>query len=51
MHEVVKEAVERARKGEGPTFIEARTFRHRGHFEGTQWIMFQRCAGRLEKEP
>lgn len=34
MHEIMKEAVERARKGEGPTFIEARTFRHRGHFEG-----------------
>ena len=34
MHEVVKEAVERAKRGEGPTFIEAQTFRHRGHFEG-----------------
>lgn len=34
MHEVVKEAVERAKRGEGPTFIEATTFRHRGHYEG-----------------
>lgn len=34
MHEIVKEAVERAKRGEGPTFIEAQTFRHRGHFEG-----------------
>lgn len=34
MHEVVKEAVDRAKRGEGPTFIEAQTFRHRGHFEG-----------------
>lgn len=34
MHEAVKEAVERGRNGEGPTFIEAQTFRHRGHFEG-----------------
>lgn len=34
MREATKEAVERARKGEGPTFIEAKTFRHRGHFEG-----------------
>ena len=34
MHEAVNEAVERARRGEGPTFIEAQTFRHRGHFEG-----------------
>ncbi|WP_088006038.1 thiamine pyrophosphate-dependent dehydrogenase E1 component subunit alpha [Indiicoccus explosivorum] len=34
MHEATKEAVERAKRGEGPTFIEAQTFRHRGHFEG-----------------
>jgi acetoin:2,6-dichlorophenolindophenol oxidoreductase subunit alpha len=34
MHEAMKEAVERARRGEGPTFIEAQTYRHRGHFEG-----------------
>lgn len=34
MHEATKEAVERAKNGEGPTFIEAKTFRHRGHFEG-----------------
>lgn len=33
-------AAERAREGEGPTFIVAKTFRHRGHFEGevvTYW--------------
>lgn len=29
--EVAFEAVERARRGEGPTFIEARTYRFRGH--------------------
>jgi len=34
VYEVVAEAVARARKGEGPTFIEARTCRQRGHFEG-----------------
>jgi len=34
MHEATKEAVERAKQGKGPTFIEAQTFRHRGHFEG-----------------
>ncbi|MEU9844894.1 thiamine pyrophosphate-dependent dehydrogenase E1 component subunit alpha [Actinomadura sp. NPDC048032] len=28
------EAVARARAGEGPTLIEAKTYRHRGHFEG-----------------
>ncbi len=29
-----EQAVERARKGEGPTFIENKTYRIRGHFEG-----------------
>jgi len=28
------EAVERARKGEGPTLLENKTYRRRGHFEG-----------------
>ena len=31
---VAGEAVERARAGEGPTLIEAKTYRHRGHYEG-----------------
>jgi TPP-dependent pyruvate/acetoin dehydrogenase alpha subunit len=31
---VSKEAVERARAGEGPTLVEAKTYRHRGHYEG-----------------
>jgi pyruvate dehydrogenase E1 component alpha subunit len=30
----VRAAVERARGGRGPTLIEAKTYRHRGHFEG-----------------
>ena len=34
VYEVTAEAVARARKGEGVTFIEGRTCRHRGHFEG-----------------
>jgi pyruvate dehydrogenase E1 component alpha subunit len=34
VYEAVKEAAERARKGEGPTLIEAKTYRHRGHYEG-----------------
>lgn len=29
--EVAFEAIERARRGDGPTFIEARTYRYRGH--------------------
>jgi len=34
VYEAVAEAVARARRGEGTTFIEARTCRLRGHFEG-----------------
>ena len=32
--EAVKGAAERARKGDGPSLIEAKTYRHRGHYEG-----------------
>ena len=31
VHEAVAEAAERAAPGEGPTFIEALTYRHKGH--------------------
>jgi pyruvate dehydrogenase E1 component alpha subunit len=31
VHDVVAEALERARAGEGPTLIEAKTYRYRGH--------------------
>jgi pyruvate dehydrogenase E1 component alpha subunit len=34
MLRVAREAVERARGGGGPTLIEAKTYRHRGHYEG-----------------
>ncbi len=34
VREVTREAVERARRGDGPTLIETKTYRHRGHFEG-----------------
>jgi len=34
VYEAAKTAVERARKGEGPTFIEAKTYRIEGHFVG-----------------
>ena len=34
VYEAVREAVARAKRGEGPTFIEGRTCRRRGHFEG-----------------
>ncbi len=31
VHEAAKEAVSRARRGEGPTLIECKTYRHKGH--------------------
>ena len=31
VYETAREAVERARKGEGPTLIECKTYRHKGH--------------------
>lgn len=34
VYDVAKEAVERARRGEGPTFIEAKTYRIEGHYVG-----------------
>jgi pyruvate dehydrogenase E1 component alpha subunit len=34
VHEAAGEAVTKARRGEGPTLIEAKTYRYYGHFEG-----------------
>ena len=34
VYEAAAEAVNRAREGRGPTLIECKTYRHRGHFEG-----------------
>jgi len=34
VYEAAGEAIKRARAGEGPTLIECKTYRHRGHFEG-----------------
>jgi acetoin:2,6-dichlorophenolindophenol oxidoreductase subunit alpha len=36
VYEAVREAVERARRGDGPTLIECKTYRWRAHFEGEQ---------------
>lgn len=36
VYETVREARSRAASGDGPTFVEAKTYRYRGHFEGDQ---------------
>lgn len=36
VHETVSAARERALAGEGPSIVEAKTYRYRGHFEGDQ---------------
>jgi len=36
VHEAAGEAVARARRGDGPSLIEAKTWRYFGHFEGDQ---------------
>lgn len=38
VYEATKSAVERARAGEGPTFIEGKTYRFRGHYEGDPMV-------------
>jgi TPP-dependent pyruvate/acetoin dehydrogenase alpha subunit len=38
VREAVAAAAVRARAGEGPTLLEAKTYRHRGHFEGDPQI-------------
>jgi pyruvate dehydrogenase E1 component alpha subunit len=38
VHEATQTAVERARAGEGPTFIEGKTYRYRGHYEGDPMV-------------
>jgi pyruvate dehydrogenase E1 component alpha subunit len=46
VHEVVTEAANRARSGAGPAFIEAKTYRYRGHYEGDPQIY--RPEGEME---
>ncbi|WP_438317670.1 thiamine pyrophosphate-dependent dehydrogenase E1 component subunit alpha [Candidatus Caldatribacterium sp. SIUC1] len=38
VYEATKEAVDRARKGEGPTLIEARTYRFKGHSKSDKGV-------------
>lgn len=53
VHEAIREAVKRARNGEGPSLIECKTYRHRGHFEGdpTNYRPDEEVARWKEKEP
>jgi len=41
VYEAAREAIERARRGQGPTLIECKTYRHRGHFEGDPCVYRQ----------
>ena len=41
MHEVAGEAVRRARAGEGPTLVEARTYRYLGHFGADDPLLYR----------
>ena len=45
VYEAVSEAVRRARQGQGPSLIECKTYRWRGHFEGDACTY--RCAEEL----
>jgi TPP-dependent pyruvate/acetoin dehydrogenase alpha subunit len=47
VYQAVRAAAERARAGEGPTFIEAKTYRYRGHYEGDPQIY--RPPGEMEE--
>ncbi|BCS87167.1 thiamine pyrophosphate-dependent dehydrogenase E1 component subunit alpha [Pseudodesulfovibrio sediminis] len=47
VHEAVTEAVKRARNGEGPSLVECKTYRWRGHFEGDACTY--RCDEELEE--
>ncbi len=38
VYEATKEAADRARAGQGPTFVEGKTYRHRGHYEGDPMV-------------
>ena len=51
--EAAEEAVKRARSGLGPTLLECKTYRHRGHFEGDpgSYKPAEEQAEWLEKDP
>jgi 2-oxoisovalerate dehydrogenase E1 component len=49
MWEVSRQAVERARRGEGPTLIEARTYRTVGHHEGDPVVGVYRTQEEIDE--
>ena len=49
VHETVQSAVDRARAGEGPTLIEARTYRYRDHAEYGKLDLAHRPVEELER--
>ena len=53
VHNATAEAVERARSGGGPTLLEFRTWRHRGHWEGDpdEWREKEEHEMWLKREP
>ncbi|MGD8463761.1 MAG: thiamine pyrophosphate-dependent dehydrogenase E1 component subunit alpha [Anaerolineae bacterium] len=46
VYEAVSEAAQRARTGGGPTFVEGKTYRYRGHYEGDPQVY--RPPGEME---
>ncbi|EDK34283.1 PdhA [Clostridium kluyveri DSM 555] len=53
VYEASKTAVERARAGKGPTLIECKTYRQRGHFEGDSapYKLKEEQEGWIKKDP
>src|SRR5438105_12565338 len=48
VHEVARQAIERARRGEGPTLIEAKTYRTVGHHEGDPVVGAYRTQAEID---
>ncbi len=53
VYEAVEEAAARARAGDGPTFVEGKTYRQRGHYEGDPQVYRTRAemAEWKERDP